>query len=665
MKANPFFELYVGDRISTKEFVTLFSPELVTYTEGLFIPGNIVVTGIQGCGKSMLLSLLSPKVRLEYERVNEPFPVRQSLRKFICGSVNLSHSNVIDFGHRGLIDSNVLKVELMFGDFLNYLLIESILQSIEIYANSSELIRSEIGLNIDSSGLDKLVAKLAKLSIWEGWFEGCETFASFMDRISKRTQSYRRYVHFKDDELDPQLFDTSTSIGAPLIELSKFLKENEFIDEDTNVFADIDQYEELGNISSRNTPGQVVDYRAVINKALSSRTPYVSYRIGTRKHSWSRHGKIHGTVGNLELTRHYKYIDLDSILRKDEFDSARSKNVFSDFATDVFTRRLKFAEFNVPSDNSEQDALEIVYGKHISSKDKVNKHYGLRQPERYIKLPTEWSNSSKKVLVELAKKDLFSAKLGEIWLRQKGDVEPLDVRDEKLPWERHSNRWWRKERSQILAIQLASLSKQKSVWGGVTEIIELSGGSILAFLGLNQFIWSAWLQRNYDPKPDSTSLPNIGLPVQSIAILKASHEWVDMIAEQTGRSAERTRFVKKAAAVLRRKLMDDKKLSYPGANGFSLADEDLVDYPDVAEFLEELSDYGNMLMLPHTSKERDRRSRKKLYFHPIFCPSFGIPYIRTKEPYYAKVGEIAQWIYNSGYYVKLGVPEDPVQDSLI
>ena len=89
MKANPFFELYVGDRISSNEFVTIFSPMLVTHTEPLFMPGNIVVIGIQGCGKSMLLKLLKPQTRIEYEQANQPFPVPEALRKFVCGSVNL------------------------------------------------------------------------------------------------------------------------------------------------------------------------------------------------------------------------------------------------------------------------------------------------------------------------------------------------------------------------------------------------------------------------------------------------------------------------------------------------------------------------------------------------------------------------------------------------
>src|ERR1700674_5705269 len=100
MRSNPFFELYVGDRISSEEFVTVFSPFLISHAEALFIPGNVVVTGIQGSGKSMLLSLLKPGVRLQYENCGQDFPVPTRLRRFIGAGINLTHSNAIDFGSR-------------------------------------------------------------------------------------------------------------------------------------------------------------------------------------------------------------------------------------------------------------------------------------------------------------------------------------------------------------------------------------------------------------------------------------------------------------------------------------------------------------------------------------------------------------------------------------
>ena len=664
MKANPFFELYVGDRISSEEFVTIFSPMLVTHTEALFMPGNIVVTGIQGCGKSMLLSLLKPQVRIDYEQADREFPVPLSLRKFICGSVNIAHSSVIDFGYRDAIDEDVLKTELLFGDFLNYLICDSILESIQIYLGSSDAIRAEVGLKFDTNQFDNLSKSIASLSIWEDWIGPVETLDELRARLKKRAGLYRRFIHGKDRLLAPELFDTSTPIGIPQAELAKLLHESGAVEEKTEIFVDIDQYEELGKISSRNTKGQSVDYRAVINKALSSRNPAISYRIGTRGYSWRDHRKIHGTDSVLEEMRDYKYIDLDQLFMKDEDESFRAHTVFDDFAKDVFYRRLRFAEFEISIDDKD-DLLGMIYGHRLTPENKINHEMGLRDPAKYLILDEGWSESTKKVLLELAEKDLFSAKMGEIWVRQKGDVEVLEGKiHSKLPWQRNSSKIWKKERAQILAVLVASQARQKPMWGGAKEILDLSGGSILAFLGINQFIWSAWLQRNNRSEVTRAKLPRIVPSVQSTAILRASNAWIEKIYEQSGMSAERARFVRKAADVLRKKLMRDEKLSYPGHNGFSVLDDDLLEFPEVKSFLEELSDYGNVLMLRHTSKNKNDGLRKKVYFHPIFCPSLGLPYVRTKEPYYSSLREVAGWIYESGFEVSLGEPKPQAQDEL-
>ena len=663
MKANPFFELYVGDRISSTEFVTIFSPVLVTHTEPLFMPGNIVVTGIQGCGKSMLLKLLNPQTRIEYEQANQPFPVPFGLRKFVCGSVNLAHSSVIDFGYRDAFDDDVQKIELLFGDFLNYLICDSIMKSIEVYSCASDVIRNEIGLNFDRAQLDELATKISQHPVWEGWLKICTTVQELREQLKHRAVKYRRFMHGKDIELSGDFFSTTTPIGAPQVVLAELLHTSGAVDENTNIFVDIDQYEELGNISSSDTVGNTVDYRAVINKALASRNPELSYRIGTRGYSWRSHGRIHGTSGNLEPMRDYKFIDLDQILKKDEGDSARMNNVFDSFAKDVFVRRLRYAQFTI-SQKQEEDLLAKVYGRILTPKDKVNKKMGLRNPEKYIKVDSVWSEVSKEALKSLAKRDLFCAKLGEYWLKQKGDVESLNVRDKELPWMRYSSRWWRKERNNVLAVIIASQSGQKLIWGGAKEILELSGGSILVFLGLNQYIWSSWLQHDR-PEISRSKLPEIEFGIQSTAIQRASNAWFDMICQQSGRSAERARFMKNVGDFLRKKILSDCSLSYPGSNGFSISNNELDRFNDVRGFLEQLADYGNMLMLRHAPKKIGTGQRTKFYFHPIFCPMLGLPYVRTKEPYYvSQIREVMTWIHDAGYEVRLNSQTTAQQEEL-
>ncbi|MBW4709559.1 hypothetical protein KX928_17370 [Roseobacter sp. YSTF-M11] len=657
MKSNPFFELYVGDRFTSREFVTIFSDYLVPHALPIFIPGNVVVTGIQGSGKSMLLGLLQPRVRLEYDAVGQDFPVPEERRKFLSAGVNIAHQSAIDFGLRKHIDDDPEEVEFLFADFLNYLMVEDFLDSLRCMADGPANVRSEVGLNAGGNALNEIGPLLSDLPIWEGWIGKCNSFEELTVRIKDRVHRYRRYLHRKDRDLDPAIKDTRTHIGHPIRDCIIALKSAGVVDQDTNLFIDIDQYEELGNISTRNTVGKSVDYRSVINRALAARDGAVSYRIGARGHAWRRHGKIQGTEARLEEERDYKYVDLDLLLKRKEDQTI---DIFPDFANDVFVRRLRFSGFREDL-LAGKNQIEQVYGPQLSATERVRK-LNIREPARILKLQTEWRTETKDALKELAGKDLLSAKLGEIWIRQKGDVFDLDVPRGKLPWEAKS--YWKKERREAAALQIASQAHQRPYWCGAEEIIGLSGGNILVFLSLNQFIWDTWIQYAGDDSEVRSKLPKITEIVQSIGILKASNFWIEKMAQETGRSAERLQFVNLVAEKLAAKLFADDRLSNPGHTGFSLIEQDMKQFPEIRRFLEELADYGNMLMLDHTTKNRDRKHRKKFYFHPVFCPHFRIPYIRTKEPYYAKASEVASWIYESGFKLSLSDNEPSRQRSL-
>lgn len=656
MKSNPFFELYVTDRISPRDFVTIFSDFLVPHAEPLFLQGNAVVTGIQGSGKSMLLQLLQPYIRRQYFESDKDFPVPPERRKFMGVTVNLAHSSAIDFGLRRDLDTEPQEVELLFGDFFNYLAIEALVKNIRYIAEGPPVLAKETGLNAAPSDLAELARTLSALPIWEGWLAPSENLNDLQTALSRRLQGYRRYLHMKDRELDPSFRATRTAIGSPIFECADALQSAGYIDRNTNIFVNVDQYEELGNISSRNKE-RPADYRAVINKALASRDPRVSYRIGTRGHAWKRHSLIMGTNAKLEEERDYKYVDLDTLLKRGENSST---DIFSRFARDVFNRRLKFAGFGEVSVRT-KDALAEVYGRSPSAGDKV-RNFGLRNPEKALRLERDLRRETVEALKGLARRDLLSAKLGEIWIRQKGDAYDLKVPDEKLPWEQ--SKWWKKERREAAALQIASQTQQRTLWGGAEDLVGLSGGNILVFLSLNQFIWDTWLQDKGREFMSMDDLPKIDINVQSTGVHKASYFWVEKIRQETGRSGDRSRFTAIVAEFLSRRLYEDLKLSNPGHTGFSVLISELEEFPGVKVFLEELSDYGNFLMLDHTTKNSDRKGRVKLYFHPVFCPRFDLPYVRTKEPYYASIKDVLSWMHLAGSKAGMAIAKAPTQEEL-
>src|SRR5215211_2766603 len=117
---NPFDELYVSETIPPSDFVRLFSPFLVQHALSLFQPGNVVLKGVQGSGKTMLLSLFEPAIRLAYMDAGMPFPVPEVHRRFISGGINLRHSGAISFGQRPVHSDpeiNARLAPLHFGDF--------------------------------------------------------------------------------------------------------------------------------------------------------------------------------------------------------------------------------------------------------------------------------------------------------------------------------------------------------------------------------------------------------------------------------------------------------------------------------------------------------------------------------------------------------------------
>ena len=382
MTVNPFFELYVGDRLSGNEFVKIFSPYLVAHAEAIFLPGNVVVTGVQGRGKSMLLSLLKPDVRIEYARAGIEFPVRNEIGRFIGAGINLAHSNAIDFGYREIsCDKN--ETALYFADFVNYAVLLDLFSSIRSYAeNANPEIRS-LGVDLSESKRSKLVDSFASEDAFHGTFAGCASIEELEHTIRKRLNAYRRFLHLNDDVLDERIKGSKTDIGVPISAMAKLLKETQIIESDVGIFIHVDQYEELANVSSLQNSSP--DYRRVINRALARRDPQVSYRIGTRGHAWRNHGFIFGADAKLEEERDYKFVDLDLMLMR--MENPRTW-IFPKFAKDVFDRRLTY--FHLASDGVANDALlESVFGKGLPPAEKARK-YGGTNRSRCVKLDESW-----------------------------------------------------------------------------------------------------------------------------------------------------------------------------------------------------------------------------------------------------------------------------------
>ena len=649
MTINPFFELYVGDRLSGIEFVKIFSPYLVEHAEAIFRPGNVVVTGVQGRGKSMLLSLLKPDVRMEYAKAGIDFPVRKEIGRFIGAGINLAHSNAIDFGYRQ-ISSDPNQTALFFADFVNYAVLLDLFASLKCYAHGKNAGIRELGIDLSQSRQSKLVSSIASEDAFHETFAGCANIDEVEVRIRQRLNAYRRFLHLNDDNLGERIAETKTDIGVPVSAMVKLLKDTQVIASDVAIFIHVDQYEELANIASLQTNSP--DYRRVINRALARRDPQVSYRIGTRGHAWRNHGFIFGSDAKLEEERDYKFVDLDSMLMRME---NRKTWIFPKFAKDVFFRRLQY--FRLGSNGVGKDALlESVFGKGLAPVEKARR-YGGSNRARCVKVDESWPADFRAGLFALAKENPLLARLLEAWVLQqlarRGKVQAsfseTDLSMEMLA-EIEKRPWWKKERIELALTQIAGRCQQRPLWSGAGDIVDLSGGNVLTFLSICQFIWDTQKQLEETEGPQ-TEVKQIEDEIQAIGIFKASSYWLRKITQETGQSGDRYRLAKQIGSVLSRGLYSDQKLSYPGHNGFSLADDELDDYDQVKMLLEEMSDYGTLVMVSHTTKEKNRRSRRKMYLNPILCPQFKLHYKRLKEPLYCSPPTVEDWMRQAGIEV--------------
>lgn len=128
-----------------------------------------------------------------------------------------------------------------------------------------------------------------------------------------------------------------------------------------------------------------------------------------------------------------------------------------------------------------------------------------------------------------------------------------------------------------------------------------------------------------------------------MGIYSASRYWHQKIAEQPGGTSRR-RFIDLLGRKFYAMLVDDWKMSYPGYNGFSIANDELERYQNVEQFLGDAVDYGDLQEAAHTTKLSDGRIRTKWYLNPILSPHFRLPESHVKEPLYINVRSLLKWL---------------------
>jgi hypothetical protein len=661
---NPFQSLYVTERVNELNFPAIFSPTLIPVVLPLFQAGNVMLSGTQGTGKSMLLALLDSEIRISFWNSSaNPYPVEAEFCRFVGANINLSTSLVTKFNERKFSSDrteNIARSQAAFSDYFNTWVIRDLLESINtlvLRAPSARL--QECGVKASAATLDSFAKNISSSDECGVLLKGVGSYAEAIAALTQRLRVYLDFINFKTDQIADSIQSSLTGIGEPISALSRLLKETGLLDRGTEVFVTVDQCEELLRLEQSDTEEEEHGrFRKVLDKVISSREKAVSYRLGTRPNAiWK---------GKSEEVRDYIKVDLDLLFNKKE----HSKGLFPKFAEDVFVRRLQANALPLPE--SQPDVLNGIFSASLSATERAKKCTPEKRPERVLKTETNWPVSVKSKLVELVKSDPLSAKLGEAWFRQasaKASSEskvPLAERERALqelqhfdagtlPWEDADRRWWKKERIGQAILQIAARNAQRIPYSGKRDILALSGKNILVFALICQKIWEAWIQQT-DANAAPATVPH-PFPKwrQDEGIRAASEVWHSKISSAPNADTVR-RLIDELGNRLRRQLRNDKPMSYPGANGISLRNVELVADPEVKELLDHATAEGFLQVSKHTSKSPSRGHSQKWYTHPILAPYYELTVAHTKEPLYISVAKLRSWLEGADVLEKRSTP---------
>ena len=644
-RRNPFNELYLSEAIDDPAlYLRWFSPTiLIGGTGALFRRGNTVLRGSNGVGKTMLLKLFAPQVRASYWQSGSglgwPIPIENALGI----GVNFIHAGFGSLGGRRLATCDQENREQwgpVFADLLNYYLINELLKTLHFLQRAGSNVATRIGADVTTARLDRFATTLANHECWFGGLGRINDFPDLAKGVQQRIAAYRSFVNWNTRRLPTPIYSSKTVIGTPLLVARESMSREGVLPKEVALVVALDQYETLYHTDYGRDPDDDCSlgraFCRVVNSLLALRSPSISYKVGVRHYAWGREVRGFNTDARLEQGRDYHLVDLDEVLRRRENTTSW---IFPRFAEDVAERRLH--ALGRGGGGEDIGWFKRMIGT-LTPAQEIDRYCradpGRLMPGRDEDWPPQW----KRFFSDLYTGNKYEAKLAEVWVRQnigraKDVFAGAPPSGGKLPWNKP---WWEKERREALLTQIASACAQRRLYHGWDTLLTLSASNILVFISLCREMWDHWERLQEDrSEEEGTMAPD----VQSQAVRIVSNNWLEK-QEEFPRGTTRRQFVVRLGVALRKALIADRGLVYPGRTGFSLTEDELDADEVVRGFLEDAVDYGALVSFSHTTKERDGRRRRKWYLSPILCPNFEIPAIRTKEPYYARVAEVRKWL---------------------
>lgn len=635
------------------EYKRAFSERiLVSETLQVFQPVNVILTGPQGTGKSMILNLLRYKVLNEFLSADHELPpYLADAPPFLGISINLTRAGFHAFGRRSIAryiqakDNRNAVDEVIdtdcAADYLVHFLFKEFLLGLS-FLNSPRGEPLRRWLNIKMSSTEESVLKsLVEWDCWSGFYSGKFTFASALDRCEKRLNAWRTYLAGNRNFSD-EILSTLVPLQDPLHLMGNAIRSFD-PERRLSLYVVIDQYEELLGLN----PGHASQLQRIINTLIKARDPVVYYKMGVRTFDWGTELRVLGSESKVETQRDYVRIDLADLLVRTEsstpiFSKNRSRWLFAQFAEDVAVRRIQFeGRKDVTGEQVRQ-----MFGEWNASEE-ANRYFKRSRESELVKR-SRLPEDLKMVLLENYSSTLsvLDLHLAIAWCHQRmnrGEPPSKIIEDLRAsPWKRV---WWRKERIEISLVQLASLAFGRRTLYGWNTILMLSGANITAFLLIFGEVWDYLTKIEQRP----LDLQYVPPPAQSDAIYSASRKWFSRDRTDNDGGGERYAVLGRLGRAIRESVLHDRAISNPGHTGFSVRDSDLSksDNESISRFLNGGVKWAVFEIRSHRSKQRNDTPRHKWYLHPLLSPVLEIPFTRVKEPLYINHIEVVRrWLFS-------------------
>jgi len=329
------------------EYKRAFSERiLVSETLQVLQPVNVILTGPQGTGKSMILNLLRYKVLSEFLSTDHELPLYLAdAPPFLGISINLTRAGFHAFGRRSIAryiksDDKVIDTDCAADYLVHFLLKEFLLGLQFLHSDRGLRLRKWLPIDMRENEQDILRA-LAEWDCWSGFYSGRHSFTSVLDRCEKRLNSWRTYLA-GNRAFSDEILSTIVPLQDPLHLMGNLLRSFDPARR-LSLYVVIDQYEELLGLN----PEHASQLQRIINTLIKARDPVVYYKMGVRTFDWGTELRVLGSESKVETQRDYVHIDLADLLVRTEsstpiFSRNRSRWLFAQFAEDVAVRRIQF-----------------------------------------------------------------------------------------------------------------------------------------------------------------------------------------------------------------------------------------------------------------------------------------------------------------------------------